>query len=148
MGNGAWTVFRWLRRRWQSRGVGYAIALGAPAVVALLAIPTVLTWRQKHIQDAGYDTAFYKTIATAPFRGMVVFIRYSPTQHPHGNLVANSPTLDSDPMWIVMDDPAQNAAVLRAARGRVPVLFEENGSKLSVYRSLLDSPELSAANER
>ena len=148
VGNGAWTVFRWIKRRWQSRGVGYAIALGAPALIALLTIPTVLTWRQKHIQDAGYDTAFYKTIATAPFRGMVVFIRYSPNQHPHGNLVANSPTLDSDPMWIVMDDPAQNAAVLRAARGRVPVLFEENGSKLSVYRSLLDSPELSAANER
>jgi hypothetical protein len=148
VGNGVWTVWGWIKRRWASRALRYAVEFGAPAVVALLAIPALLASRHKHIKDAEYDTAFYKTIASAPFQGMVVFVRYSPKQHPHGNLVANSATLATDRMWVVMDDPAQNATVLRAAKGRVPVLFEEHGSKLSVYQSLLQSPELRATSER
>lgn len=150
--NGVATVWRLVRRRWTSRAVGYAVSWGAPALVALLTVPTVQKWRHKHIKDAEYDSAFYKTIATAPFRGMVVFVRYSPSQHPHGNLVANSPTLDSDRMWVVKDDPAENAAIMRAANGRVPVLFEEKGSKLSVYQTLVQSPsqpaELHATGDR
>jgi hypothetical protein len=139
--NGFAVVWRWLRRRWPSRAAGYAVAWGAPSLLALLSIPTLLTWRHKHIQAAAYDSDFYKTIATAPFRSIVVFVRYSSGQHPHGNLVSNSPTLDTDRMWIVMDDPARNEAVMRAANGRVPVLFEEKGATFSVYQALVQTPE-------
>ena len=146
--NGFSMAWRWMRRHWQSRVSGQAIAWSAPALVTILTIPTLLTWRSKHVLGAAYDAAFYRTVATAPFRGLVVFVRYSPKQHPHGNLVANSPTLDTDRMWIVMDDSARNATVLRAANGRVPVLFEEKGAKLSVYQALLQSPDLRVTSER
>jgi hypothetical protein len=139
--NGVAVVWRWTRRRVPSRAVELAVAWGAPAIVALLSIPALRTWRDKHVQDAAYDTDFYKTVATAPFPSIVVFVRYSPSQHPHGNLVANSPTLATDRLWVVMDDSANNATVLRAANGRVPVLFEEQGAKLGVYQALLQPAE-------
>ena len=142
--NGVLTLWRWIRRRWGSLVLGRAVAWGAPALIALLTIPAVQKWRHKHIMDAAYDTDFYKTIATAPFRGVVVFVRYAPSQHPHVNLVASSPTLDSDRTWIVRDDPAHNSAIMRAANGRVPVLFEEKGAKFSVYQSLVQSSSPSA----
>ena len=145
--NGVAVAWRWVRKRVQSRTGAYAVACGAPALVAIFSIPTLLTWRAKHIQDAAYDADFYRTVATAPFPSVVVFVRYSPAQHPHGNLVANSPTLATDRLWVVMDDPARNAAVLRAANGRVPVLFEEKGAKLSVYQAL-QAPELHATSDR
>ena len=146
--NGVAVVWRWIRRRWQSPTLGYALGGAAPALVALLTIPTVLHWRHEHIKAAAYDTDFYKTIASAPFSGIVVFVRYSPTQHPHGNVVAPSATLDRDRIWIVMDDSTRNADVLRVANGRVPVLFEENGAKFSVYQSLLQSSNLRASSQR
>lgn len=137
--NGMAVVWRWIRRRWQAPAFGTVFGFAVPALVALLTIPTVSKWRREHIKDAAYDTDFYGLLATAPFSRIVVFVRYSPTQHPHVNLVANSPTLPTDRVWVVMDDSAHNADVLRAANGRVPVLFEENGAKFSMYQSLLQS---------
>lgn len=137
--NGVATCWRWIARRVSSRALTSTLAWGAPAALAALTVAALVTWRDKHIFYARYDTAFYATIAKAPFKGMVVFVRYDPKLTPHNNLVANSATLATDPIWIAMDDPANNAAVLRAANGRVPLLFEENGGRVSVYESLLRS---------
>jgi hypothetical protein len=137
--NGVAVCWRWIARRISSRPLTSTLAWGTPAALAALTIAALVTWRGKHIYYARYDTAFYSTIATAPFKAMVVFVRYDPKLTPHNNLVANSATLATDRIWIAMDDPANNAAVLRAANGRVPVLFEENGGRVSVYESLLRS---------
>ena len=146
--NGVATVWRWIRRRWQSPVLGRVLGAAAPALVALLTVPAVSKWRHEHIKNAAYDTDFYGLLAKAPFSGIVVFVRYSPTQHPHVNLVANSPTLATDRTWIVRDDSTHNADVLRAANGRTPVLFEEKGATFSVYRSLLPSPDARATTQR
>ena len=137
--NGVAVCWRWIRRRVPSRALARALPWAASATLAALTVAALVTWRQKHVYYARYDTAFYATIATAPFKGMVVFVRYDPKRTPHTNLVANSATLETDRVWVAMDDPANNAAVLRAANGRVPLLFEENGGRVSVYESLLKS---------
>lgn len=137
--NGVAACWRWIQRRAPSRALARALPWGASAALAALTVAALVTWRHKHIYYARYDTAFYATVATAPFKGMVVFVRYDPKRMPHTNLVGNSATLETDRVWVAMDDPANNAAVLRAANGRVPLLFEENGGRVSVYESLLKS---------
>ena len=137
--NGAATCLRWIRQ-WKPAHTFARAADWAPvALVGLLTLGSVATWRRAHIKDAAYDTWFKSAVAAAPFRGVVVFVRYAPEQHPHSTVVTNSNTLATDRVWVAIDDPARNVAVLRAAGGRVPLLFEEKGTTLSVYRSLVDS---------
>jgi hypothetical protein len=66
-------------------------------------------------------------------------VRYTPNMHPHTNIVTNSASLATDRTWVVIDDPSRNLELLKAAHGRVPLLFEENGARVRVYRELLDS---------
>lgn len=137
--NGAASCVRWIRRWKPAHAFAYAPGWAAMAVVGVLTFHTIATWRRRHIEDAQYDTWFNTAVAAAPFRGVVVFVRYAPEQHPHTTVVTNSITLATDRVWVAIDDPAQNVAVLRAANGRVPLLFEESGTALSVYRSLIQS---------
>lgn len=137
--NGAASCVRWIRRWKPAHAFAYAPGWAAMAVVGVLTFHTIATWRRRHIEDAQYDTWFNTAVAAAPFRGVVVFVRYAPEQHPHTTVVTNSITLATDRVWVAIDDPAQNVAVLRAAIGRVPLLFEESGTALSVYRSLIQS---------
>ncbi|HMA23026.1 MAG: ArnT family glycosyltransferase, partial [Gemmatimonas sp.] len=137
--NGAATCLRWIQRRRPPRRLVYALGWGVPVALGMLTITTIVTWRRVHIEAAQYDTWFNTAVAAAPFRGVVVFVRYAPEQHPHTTVVTNSITLATDRVWVAIDDPAQNVAVLRAANGRVPLLFEEKGTALSVYHSLIQS---------
>jgi hypothetical protein len=128
-----WTV-RW-RTPMLDRGL-----IAAAACALLVAAPrTLLTWRRGHIELARYDTAFQRLVAQLPFRGSVIFVRYALDMHPHTNIVTNSATLATDRTWVVIDDPAKNLQLLRAAAGRVPLLFEEQGARIRVYRELVDS---------
>ena len=137
--NGAATCIRWVKSRWPSRALVYALGWGVPAVLIVLALTTMKTWRRKHIDNAAFDAAFNASVARAPFQGVVVFVRYAPDLHPHATVVTNSATLETDRVWVAIDDSLQNAAVLRAANGRVPLLFEEKGTVLRVHESLLRS---------
>jgi hypothetical protein len=110
-----------------------AVAVGFCTILVL----NLHASRRKHIEAARYDTAFYRMIDKLPFRGAVVFVRYAENSHPHTTVVTNSATLGEDRTWVVVDDPKQNAAVMHAANGRTPLLFEGHGSNLRVYRELL-----------
>ena len=122
---------------WRGR-VATTGAMAVSAGLCAMLLVNLRTWRQKHIDDARYDTAFHQMIEKLPFRGAVVFVRYAENMHPHTNVVGNSATLGEDRNWVVVDDPTRNAAVLHAAAGRIPLLFEERGSSVRVYRELLD----------
>jgi dolichyl-phosphate-mannose-protein mannosyltransferase len=137
--NGVAVCWRRMQEKRPSRVLGQTLGWGVSGLLAILTGLTITTWRTKHVSDAGYDTGFKKMVASAPFPGVVVFVRYAPHQLPHTTVVANSATLATDHAWVVIDDSSRNAAVLRAANGRVPLLFEEKGAALSVYNSLIQS---------
>jgi hypothetical protein len=136
--NGLATCLRWIERRRASAFIYVPEWLGV-VVLAMLTISNIAAWRDRHVEDTRYDAGFNASVARAPFSGVVVFVRYAPDQHPHTTVVTNSATLESDRVWVVIDDPHRNAAVLRAANGRVPLVFEEKGSDLRVYESLIAS---------
>ncbi len=109
------------------------------AAFAILTATTLLDWRGRHIADARYDTTFRRTLNSLPVKRAIVFVRYDAHTHPHTTIVSNSARLDRDPMWIVIDDPRTNRALLKQAGGRFPLLFEENGGTLRSYDELRDS---------
>lgn len=148
VGNGVAVCAAWLRRRRWPGGAQAALGAAAAAILVACGSTTVAHWRRRHVDDAAYDTGFRAMLARAPFPAAVVFVRYSRDQHPHTTVVANSPTLSTDPVWVVNDDPGSNGAVMRAAKGRVPLLYEERGARLSVYGSLIDSARGPVASAR
>ena len=145
---GLYRIREWIRTR-RPQLMRYATVLCVVATAAYTA-NAIRVWRRNHIQLARSDTAFFQLTDSIPFRGAVIFVRYSPTQHPHTTVVQNSVTLATDRFWIVNDDSSANMSVLRAANGRVPMLYQEKGGVLTVYRTLLDSlrPEESAAGSK
>ncbi len=128
-----WTV------RWRTSGYGRVLTIGVACALALLSSGTLLSWRRSHIANARYDTAFHTLVAQLPYAGSVIFVRYAPDVHPHTNIVANSASLSADLVWVAIDDPRHNLALVRAANGRVPILFDERDGNMRIYHELLDS---------
>jgi hypothetical protein len=133
-------VGQWLRAR-RPQAVRSA-TIAAALVTAVYAADALRIWHDKHNELADYDTKFHALMDSIPFRGAVIFVRYQQGQHPHTTVVQNSVSLARDRFWVVNDDSSANMAVLRAADGRVPMLYQEKGSLLTVYRTLLDSLRL------
>jgi hypothetical protein len=102
-------------------------------------VSSLESWHELHADAARNDTAFLAMTRSLPAPGAVIFVRYTPGYFPHRTVVANSATLQSDRVWVVNDDPAQNMRVLRAAAGRTPLLFYEGEGRVLPYRPLLDS---------
>jgi hypothetical protein len=131
----------WLARRlerWHT--IARELALAGFTLLIVITATSVTAWRNRHIADASYDHTFNAALAKLPFRGAVVFVRYNPAQHPHATVVRNSPTLQTDRLWVVNDDPPNNRTVLNAARGRVPLLFTEADGRIVIYDSLMPPP--------
>lgn len=128
----------WLLKRLREGTATRALTLSA-TVVALLTASSLWRARREHVALAGYDSGFHRLLAELPVKSAVVFVRYAPDSHPHSTVVTNSAALSTDRFWVVIDNPATNRAVLAAANGRAPLLFEEHGATLSLYKALLDS---------
>jgi hypothetical protein len=132
---GVWTSINMLApksRRTASAAVSFALLM--------LAIPAVLHARREHIGDRRYESAFREALARLPVSSAVVFVHYRPGQHAHANLVANSPHLDSDPIWIVNDLGERDRELMRFAGARTPVAFYEATGDFEVDRTLLRAP--------
>jgi hypothetical protein len=133
-------IGRWLRAR-RPQAVRYATIFAA-LVTTVYAADALRIWHNTHNELADYDTKFHALMDSIPFQGAVIFVRYQPGKHPHTTVVRNSVSLARDRFWIVNDDSSANMTILRAADGRVPMLYQEKGSLLTVYRTLLDSLRL------
>jgi hypothetical protein len=119
------------RRPWGGNGVA---AAALAAAFALYAGVTLKNSHDLHVSAARNDTDFHAMTDKLPAPGAVVFVRYTPGYFPHRTIVTNSATLATDRVWVVNDDPRENAQVMRAADGRVPLLFDEGEGRLSPYR--------------
>ena len=127
-GLGVWRVSTRLRHR--------ASTLAA-VVLALLAAFELQTWRRVHVADASFDRAFYQKLANLPARAAVVFVHYDDRLPAHADLVANSPHLAQDSIWVVNDLGTRDSALMRFARPRVPIAFYEFGGRMKVDSALL-----------
>ena len=56
---------------------------------------------------------------------------------PHASVVANSPDIENERIWIVNDLGKRNPELMRVAGNRVPLAFYEDGQRIEVDRSLL-----------
>jgi hypothetical protein len=92
-------------------------------------------WKRKRM--AAWDVAFYNIVDRLPMHGAVIFVHYEPRLDPHSNIVANSPHLASDPVWVVNDLGARDAELMKHAGTRVPLAFYEDAMKIEVDQKVL-----------
>jgi len=62
----------------------------------------------------------------------IVFVRYGPGHNDHISLVGNVPDVAAAHAWIAYDRGDTNAELISAAPDRVPYLFDDADSTLSV----------------
>jgi hypothetical protein len=132
-GLGLWRVAGWLHDRDNAKWPMYA----ACGIVALLAAYETREARIKRIRAAEWDTAFRSALAKIPFPAAVIFVHYAPRLGPHASVVANSPDIQNEPIWIVNDLGVRNPELMRVAGNRMPLAFYEDGQRFEVDRSLL-----------
>jgi hypothetical protein len=140
---GIWRSINWI----VSRKPALAAALRerqhlrpAAIVAGLLLMLTAYElreWRRERIRLAAWDTSFREMTTKLPMRDAVIFVHYSPRLGPHSLVVTNSPSLSTDPIWIVNDLGPRDTALMRFAGTRVPLIFHEDGGQLEIDRSLL-----------
>ena len=93
--------------------------------------------RAARIAGQAREVAFRDLLAKLPFRSAVVFVHYTPNLGRHVSVVANSPTLATDPIWIVNDLGPRNVELLQYSGDRVPLAFYEDDMRIEIDRSLL-----------
>ncbi len=109
----------------------------AAALLALLAGYELHDARWKRQRMAAWDVGFYNLVDKLPVHAAVIFVHYEPRLGPHANIVANSPHLATDPVWIVNDLGARNAELMQYAGGRIPLALYEDAVRIEVDRTLL-----------
>jgi hypothetical protein len=112
----------------------------AAVVLGLLAAFEMQTWRRAHINDAGFDRQFHEQLANLPVRSAVVFVHYDDRLPAHADVVANSPHLARDSVWVVNDLGRRDTTLMRLAGSRMPFAFYEAGGRLGLDRTLLPTP--------
>ena len=86
---------------------------------------------------AAWDISFHEMIEHLPMPAAVIFVHYAPRLGPHSLEVGNSPTLSSDPVWVVNDLGPRDAELMKFAGNRIPLIFQEDGGSVEIDRSLL-----------
>jgi len=142
---GIWKTVVWLRSRTAVAGAAIASTPARPVLIAMLPLLVLTGYelhdaRFKRQRAAAWDTAFRELIDKLPMRAVVVFVHAAPRIGPHSAVVANSPDLADDPIWIVNDLGPRNAELMRVAGGRVPLAFYEDSGKIEIDRSLITAP--------
>ena len=107
------------------------------AALAVLSVFELHDARWKRQRMAAWDVGFQHIVDALPMHGAVIFVHYEPRLEPHANIVANSPHLASDPVWIVNDLGARDADLMKVAGNRVPLAFYEDAMKIEVDRKVL-----------
>lgn len=113
------------------------LVTASAGLLALLAAYDLHDARWKRQRMAAWDVAFYQLIDKLPMRSAVIFVHYEPRIGPHANIVANSPHLADERVWIVNDLGARDAELMKYAGGRVPLALYEDAMKIEVDRGLL-----------
>lgn len=134
---GLWRTIAWIRAR-RPRPSQSVFALAA--ALALLTSYELHSGRARRESDEAWDIGFRDLVAHLPIRAAVIFVHYAPRGGPPAAVVANSPNLANEPVWIVNDLGSRNAELMRYAGSRVPLAFHEDGSTIEIDRSLLSTP--------
>src|SRR5262249_5668656 len=108
------------------------VAFAAAALVAAVSLYQTYDIRWKRERAAAWDLAFRQVLTTMPFKSAVIFVHYAPRLGPHSSIVANSPSLPSDSIWIVNDLGKKNSELMKHAGGRVPLAFYEDSQRIEV----------------
>ena len=141
---GIWRAIVWVRARASSvEKSAPRIAFAAAALVAAISLYQTYDIRWKRERAAAWDLAFRQVLTTMPFKSAVIFVHYAPRLGPHSSIVANSPNLPSDSIWIVNDLGKKNPELMKHAGGRVPLAFYEDSQRLEVD-SVLSAARVSA----
>jgi hypothetical protein len=113
------------------------VRLGAVGLLALLSAHELRVWHHSHAVGAAARVAFHQMLSELPMRTAVVFVHYAPRLGPHASIVANSPHLAEDPIWIVNDLGSRDAELMRFSGPRIPLAFYEDDERLEIDRALL-----------
>jgi Dolichyl-phosphate-mannose-protein mannosyltransferase len=133
---GLWRAIEWIgRRAWAPAHVG-RVASYAAAALLLLAGYELHDGRRQREVAASYDVALRELIGKLPIPEAIIFVHYGP-RVPHTNIVANSPRLAGDSIWIVNDLGDRDKDLMRFAGARIPLAFYEQGARIEIDRSLL-----------
>lgn len=139
---GIWRVIEWTRARLATRTPSskHITRLAFAAATGLLVIAgyDLRYGRQQRQSAAAYDVGIRELVAKLPIPSAVIFVHYA-QRPPHTNFVANSPALSTEPVWIVNDLGDRDRDLMRFAGARIPLAFYEDGARIEIDRSLLDS---------
>lgn len=83
------------------------------------------------VSHTAYQRAFNRQVAALSTKA-IVFVRYGPGHNDHISLVGNVPDVAAAHAWIAYDRGDTNAELMSAAPDRVPYLFDDADSTLSV----------------
>jgi hypothetical protein len=109
----------------------------ACALLALLAAYDLRSARASHAAAAAWDTGFHELVAKLPMPAALIFIHYAPGPGPHPSVVANSPHLANEAVWIVNDLGPRDAELLRYSGLRIPLDFYVASGKIEIDRALI-----------
>jgi hypothetical protein len=132
---GVWRAIRWLVEKTRAANPEPALRRAAFAASLILAAITAYElqhWRSHRRLMADWDESFRASLDKLP--------AHSAGDKPHASIVANSPHLDDEPIWIVNDLGEHDRELLKYSGPRIPLNFYEDGSRFEVARSLLGPP--------
>jgi hypothetical protein len=132
---GIWKVIERFRSHRPTR-------IAAACALVLLSAYELRDWRKRRVRTAAGMVAFRQLLDNLPMRSAVIFVHYAPRVGPHANVVANSPHLGADSVWVVNDLGPRDQELMRHAGSRIPVAFYEEGPRIEVDQSLLNRPTI------
>jgi 4-amino-4-deoxy-L-arabinose transferase-like glycosyltransferase len=126
------------------KAIGKVRALPAPrlgaaacALLALLAAYDLRAERAWHANATAWDRAFHEMVAKLPMPAAVIFVHYAPGIGPHPSIVANSPHLENEAVWIVNDLGPRDVELMRYTGQRVPIDFYAATGRTEVNQTLI-----------
>jgi hypothetical protein len=128
---GVWKALGYLRSHRRA-------PLAAACLLALLSAHELRVWHRSHVVGSAARVALRHLLSELPVRTAVVFVHYAPRLGPHASIIANSPHLAEEPIWIVHDLGSRNAELMRFSGPRIPLAFYEDDQRLEIDRHLLE----------
>lgn len=116
------------------------VRLATACMLGLLSAYELRVWHRSHVVGSSGHVAFQQLLNELPMRTAVIFVHYAPRLGPHASIVANSPHLGDDPIWIVNDLGSRDPELMRFSGPRIPLAFYEESERIQIDRSLLKRP--------
>lgn len=115
----------WRREAWNPAPRAMIAALVGCLCLAPAIVDATSQVRNGLLNATVERRAFQTAVAGLPHKPAVVFVLYGPNHSPHMSLTGNSADWPHAPVWVVYDLGPQSEALIRAAPGRHPYVYDE-----------------------